>query len=342
MKKQIEITDDIIRNKFDEILSGKDIEQQQIMGFNNIDKVKRYEFLRENFVQEVKNTIGEDGVSDNHLFSYFCDIVYNDIFKIAKDPVTVIYEAITKNDINLVETLLTNLEVNPNAEFNKYSTLLEVACTENNKDIVKLLLEKGADPILLFYKHVKSESAEYMGFNNIDDYFKAKAAINDSLISAEEKSVLSAKIKRHEFLREDFIKESKAFIEDPNINIRHVYKEAYNNTCTIAVMPEEVIVKAIQQGDYDLVNTLLTALNVDPNTYASTLEQDFGSLLYFACKNNQKKIAGLLLEKGAYINPPVQRVIQAGNLDMLEFLLENGADPNYSEGKIFSCLETAV
>lgn len=27
---------------------------------------------------------------------------------------------------------------------------------------------------------------------------------------------------------------------------------------------------------------------------------------------------------------------------MLEFLLENGADPNYSEGKIFSCLETAV
>ena len=144
MKKQIEITDNIIKNKFDEILSSKDIAQQQIMGFNNIDKIKRYEFLRENFVKEVKNTIGEDGVSDNHLFSYFCDIVYNDIFKIAKDPVTVIYEAITKNDINLVETLLTNLEVNPNAEFNKYSTLLEVACTENNKDIVKLLLEKGA------------------------------------------------------------------------------------------------------------------------------------------------------------------------------------------------------
>ncbi|AFC71549.1 hypothetical protein [Rickettsia australis] len=38
MKKQaekIKITDDIIRNKFDEILSGKDIEEQQIMGFNN-------------------------------------------------------------------------------------------------------------------------------------------------------------------------------------------------------------------------------------------------------------------------------------------------------------------
>nr|WP_231726225.1 hypothetical protein [Rickettsia rhipicephali] len=39
------ITDDIIRNKFHEILSSKDIEEQQNMGFNNIYKIKRYEFL---------------------------------------------------------------------------------------------------------------------------------------------------------------------------------------------------------------------------------------------------------------------------------------------------------
>ncbi|GAA5252930.1 hypothetical protein KNCP2_12180 [Candidatus Rickettsia kedanie] len=147
------------------------------------------------------------------------------------------------------------------------------------------------------------EEQQIMGFNNIDDYFKAKVVINDSLISEEEKSVLSAKIKRHEFLREDFIKESKTFIEDPNINIRYAYKEAYTNTCSIAVMSGEFIVKAISQGNYDLVDNILTALkNVDPNTYASTLEHDFGSLLYFACKNNQKKIAKLLLEKGADIN----------------------------------------
>nr|WP_238375520.1 hypothetical protein [Rickettsia massiliae] len=45
------ITDDIIRNKFHEILSSKDIEEQQSMGFNNIYKIKRYEDM--NFLEKV-------------------------------------------------------------------------------------------------------------------------------------------------------------------------------------------------------------------------------------------------------------------------------------------------
>ena len=49
------ITDD--RNKFHEILSSKDIEEQQNMGFNNIYKIKRYEFFRESFVKEFKALI---------------------------------------------------------------------------------------------------------------------------------------------------------------------------------------------------------------------------------------------------------------------------------------------
>ncbi|KJW02840.1 hypothetical protein REIP_0857 [Rickettsia endosymbiont of Ixodes pacificus] len=39
------INENLIRDKFYEILSSKDIEEQQNMGFNNIDKIKRYEFL---------------------------------------------------------------------------------------------------------------------------------------------------------------------------------------------------------------------------------------------------------------------------------------------------------
>ncbi|AFC71548.1 ankyrin repeat domain-containing protein [Rickettsia australis] len=111
-------------------------------------------------------------------------------------------------------------------------------------------------------------------------------------------------------------------------------------------MSSEFIVKAISQGNYDLVDNILIALNVDQHTYASTIEHDFGSLLYFACKHHQKKIAKLLFEKGAdinfsknYCNPPLYSAIEAGHLDMVAFLLENGF---YREGKNFSCLETAV
>ncbi|WP_085065617.1 hypothetical protein [Rickettsia peacockii] len=45
------------RNKFHEILSSKDIEEN--MGFNNIYKIKRYEFFRESFVKEFKALIEE-------------------------------------------------------------------------------------------------------------------------------------------------------------------------------------------------------------------------------------------------------------------------------------------
>ncbi|QQV74751.1 hypothetical protein H6P87_00291 [Rickettsia tillamookensis] len=352
MKKQaekIEITDDIIKNKFDEILSGKDIEVQQIMGFNNIDEIKRYEFLRENFVKEVKSLINNLSYSSNPLKVAY-KVAYNFTGKMAKDPIPVIYSAIADNDIDLVEALLTSLRVDPNTEFNQYptNTFLEAALSRN-KEMVKCLLKKGADPIFGFYKMIKeSKAAAEMGFDNIEDYSKAKAAINDNLIPEEEKSTLNAKIKKHEFLRESFITKFKVFIEDPNKNTCDAYYKVYCDIATITNNPEYFTVKAIQQGDYDLVNTLLTAFSIAPNKVAYVLS-DSGCLLYFACINHQKEIAELLIKKGADVNfsdnyykPPLYSAIEAGHLDMVAFLLENGANPNYMGNQIFSCLEEAT
>jgi len=359
--EQIEITDDIIRCKFYEILISKDIEEQQSMGFSNIgdflglnnnsiseedkSRIKRHEFLRENFVQEIKTLI-RDEVS-GHLLNLSCNIAYDDVSKIVKEPVIAIYYAIKANDINLVEALLTNLEVDPNTEFNEYGdkTFLEVACDMNNKEIVKLLLEKGASPISGFYKHIKLyEAKEKMGFDNIDDYSDALIRLNNNSISEEDKS----RAKRHEFFRESFVKKFKAFIEDPNKDVDRLYYEAYINIFKIARNPRDFTAEAIQKGDYDLVDTLLTALNIDPNTEVYTLEGEAGSLLYFACNSNQKEIARLLIKKGANVNfddsykTLLYSVMEIGHPDMVEFLLENGADPNCGEEKGKSCLYIAT
>ncbi|BBJ31244.1 hypothetical protein RAS_03530 [Rickettsia asiatica] len=244
-----------------------------------------------------------------------------------------------------MEALLTSLGVDPNTEFNKYEvkTFLEVAFYTKNKEMVKLLLEKGADPISGFYKHIKRyEAREEMGFDNIDDYSDALIRLNNNSISEEDKS----RVKRHEFFRESFVKEFTAFIEDPNKDVDSVHYGAYTNIAKIARNPRDFTAKAIQQGDYDLVDTLLTALSIDPNKVAYISDAAAGSLLYFACINNQKEIARLLIKKGANIKfaddfgmIPLYNAIEARHLDMVEFLLENGADPNYMGRKIFSCLE---
>ncbi|WP_045798602.1 hypothetical protein [Rickettsia massiliae] len=48
-------------------------------------------------------------------------------------------------------------------------------------------------------------------------------------------------------------------IEDPNTNISSVYNMAYCTVDKIARSPDTAIVKAICQGDYDLVDSILTA-----------------------------------------------------------------------------------
>ena len=121
---------------------------------------------------------------------------------------------------------------------------------------------------------------------------------------------------------------------------------AYCTVDKIARSPDTAIVKAICQGDYDLVDSMLTALNIDPNTEVYTLEGEAKSFLYFACHNNQKGIVRLLLAKGANIilnhnssMTVVHTALTAQHFDMVAFLIENGADPNYVTGDNMTYLE---
>ncbi|WP_261763516.1 hypothetical protein [Rickettsia parkeri] len=67
------IIDDIIRNKFHEILSSKDIEEN--MGFNNIYKIKRYEFFRESFVKEFKALIEDPNTNISSVYNMaYCTV----------------------------------------------------------------------------------------------------------------------------------------------------------------------------------------------------------------------------------------------------------------------------
>ncbi|BDU60283.1 hypothetical protein FLA4_06930 [Candidatus Rickettsia kotlanii] len=93
--------------------------------------------------------------------------------------------------------------------------------------------------------------------------------ITDDIIRNKFHEILSSKdkiwdliiyIKRYEFFRENFVKECKALIEDPNTNISSVYNMAYCTVDKIARFPDTAIVKAICQGDYDLVDSMLTAI----------------------------------------------------------------------------------
>lgn len=63
-------------------------------------------------------------------------------------------------------------------------------------------------------KTPREEVIKEMGFDNINDYSSALDTIKDESISEEDKSLLNAKIKRYEFLRENFVQEVKNLIKE--------------------------------------------------------------------------------------------------------------------------------
>ena len=99
---------------------------------------------------------------------------------------------------------------------------------------------------------------------------------------------------------------------------------------------EPVIAQAVMVGNYEMVELLLSS-GVDPN---STFHEGT-SILYLAAVKGDLKIASLLLDSGADIHfdsqgevsggPPFIGAVMGENLNMIQFLLEKGANINQPE-----------
>ncbi|ABV75895.1 ankyrin repeat domain-containing protein [Rickettsia rickettsii] len=122
------IIDDIIRNKFHEILSSKDIEEN--MGFNNIYKIKRYEFFRESFVKEFKALLEDPNT---------------EVYTLEGEAKSFLYFACHNNQKGIVRFLLAK-GANIILDHNSGMTVFHTALTAQHFDMAAFLIENGVGP----------------------------------------------------------------------------------------------------------------------------------------------------------------------------------------------------
>lgn len=103
---------------------------------------------------------------------------------------------------------------------------------------------------------------------------------------------------------------------------------------------EKQLFVAIEADDVSVVNTLLEKeVNLDAK-FADEYDWRLGwTFLHFAFQANNREIMTSLVEKGADINAATHRgetvltrAIQSSNIDFIQFLLTQGADPNLNSG----------
>ncbi|ORX42663.1 ankyrin [Piromyces finnis] len=233
-----------------------------------------------------------------------------------------LHYAYKNNYINILKRLITKNNESINARDNKGNTLLHIACQKGDKDIVKCLVDNGAN---IFIQNNNGDIPITLAKKNDD-----KDII--SLLNTENENIL--------FLREAIkkigIKENIKSIQV--ISIIHPFKNTSNtNERKININTQNskgltLLHYACEQGNENIVKYLIKK-GADTNIKSS----NGGISLHYACKskNDNVNLVKYLIEaigldiniKDRHEKIPFHYACYKGNENIVKYLIKNGVDP---------------
>jgi len=263
---------------------------------------------------------------------------------------TSVYEAVYKGDVDTVRRYLEQ-GGNVNAKYGfDGNTPLQRAAQNNNKDMVEMLIAKGADvnakdkdgntPLQRAAQHNRKDVAELLIAKGAD-------------VNAKDKDGNTPLQRAAQHNRKDVAELLIAKGADVNAKYNAKNKEDYtllhwaaqNNSKDVA---ELLIVKGadVNAKEKDGYTPLLQAAWYNRKEVAELLiakgadvnaKSNYGyTPLYFAVKNNNTNVAELLIAKGADVNAkfkygyytPLHWAVENNNKNVAELLIAKGADVN--------------
>jgi ankyrin repeat protein len=263
---------------------------------------------------------------------------------------TVLHCAVRKGNYDICQLLVLS-----GADINELDsdcrTALSYAVTENQRDLARYLLEKGANPNkgsgkpLLHYA-VKTGNYEICQL----------LVSNGSSIDAKDKKERTAlfyAVTRNQTDLARYLLENRA---DPNAKcdnkqervLHWAVRKGNYDMCQLLVLNSADIDKldsdnrtalsyAVTENQIDLVRYLLEN-RANPN---AIYRRSKDTVLHFAAIRGNLKICQLLVSKGAcidtldsYDRTALSYAVEKNQLDLTKYLLKNGADPNVKVGDI--------
>jgi ankyrin repeat protein len=226
---------------------------------------------------------------------------------------------------------------------------LLTAVMENNADIVKLLLENGADPNAISYIYFEDIEGKYSAlmiavYNNNFEITKLlvenKAEIN---YSDDFPSALLLAVLNQNIIMLKFLLENGASLDSDNLEFRYDYNK-FKNT----YWDNSVIVIAARNRDYDILNLLLSK-GISINFRGRSSE----SALVYAVDMEDLKLVNYILDQGADVNytheyrsskyvPALGIAVENKSYEIIKFLLDNGADINVRNYKKQTSVDIAL
>jgi ankyrin repeat protein len=226
---------------------------------------------------------------------------------------------------------------------------LLTAVMENNADIVKLLLENGADPNAISNIYFEDIEGKYSAlmiavYNNNFEItkqlveYKAEINYNDDFPSALLLAVLNKNITMLKFLFDN----GAAFDLD-NLEYRYNYNK-FKNT----YWGNSIIVIAAINRDYDILNLLLSK-EISINFHRRSSK----TALMCAVEMKDLKLVEYLVAKNANINyfpmsrrsktsPPLGIAVENRSYEIIKLLLNKGADINVRNYKKQTSVDIAL
>lgn len=235
---------------------GNNVIDSILESYSNITEKTGYLVHKYSLVINYLLKKGLDVPKDTKLFhEFFIDIINLD----------------NNIDIKILEELINWGKININHASDAGQTPIHIACLKQNLDMIKLLLEKGADPTI---KENKGNTAL--------PYAKGNTAIIDLLIS-------KGKFDSNDLIKSCNIDKIKTLIKEQKLDIH--YKDEQTGVTAVQLL--------CLKGDLEIIKILVEKgadFNLKDNKNNTTFH-------YITSSNNQesaKEIAELLIKKGEF------------------------------------------
>jgi uncharacterized protein len=256
-----------------------------------------------------------------------------------------------------ISSLLESLS-DVNTQIDEGYTLLMHAVNSNRIEVVKLLIEKGADPNIR--NDDEGFALEYAASGGFVELYNYLLPLTDPTLQEEASNGLEDGIRRRRILeKEDVLNEFDSFVKQGNVE---VVKQMVANGFDIdeyriaGTALSGQIYWCIVSGDFTPVITLLDAgadVNLDNIQSITYLMGTVGYSCDEKLKETTRRMVSLLLSYGANVNArsssldrdsgatALMLAARSGDIQIAQMLLDNGADPNLKNKKGLNALDYA-